>query len=127
MENDATAINAEPLDTAEQAAPEAPAPKPRKSRAAKEQAPKPASGMSEEELEKAVANANFTIKEQPENPDEPGAAMMFDADTKVTPALVLKRIQEEEERKKKLGQGAPVVHVPRIEKRAGGRREVRYN
>ncbi|MCC8109913.1 MAG: hypothetical protein LIQ30_12905, partial [Planctomycetes bacterium] len=62
----------------------------------------------------------------PEKMDAVPPAMKFVADTKVTPAIILKRL-EDEAAKKEAAQSETKNIGPRTETRANGRRIIRHN
>lgn len=86
-----------------------------------------APAMTPEEIDEAIKNADFSIQEEPEKPTAIPPAMMFDADTKVTPALIIKRMEEEAAKRKLAAQANPENLGPRTETRANGRRVIKHN
>lgn len=89
--------------------------------------PTTAPTMTPEQIEEAVKKADFSIQEEPEKPTAVPPALMFDADTKVTPALIMQRMQEQEAQRKAAAQAAPEYKGPRVETRLNGRRIIRHN
>ena len=84
--------------------------------------------MTPEEVSAAMEKADFSIKEEPEKPDALPEALMFDADTKITPKMIIEKAKELEEKRKQRIQAAPDVNKgPRVETRANGRRTIRHN
>lgn len=84
-----------------------------------------APAMTPEQIEEAMSKANFSIQEEPEKPTAVPPALMFDDDTKVTPALIMQRMKEQAAQR--ATQAASENKGPREEIRANGRRVIRHN
>lgn len=84
--------------------------------------------LTKKQLAAALKQADFSIPAESKQTGGVPEALMFDADTKPTPDLILKKMREAAEQAKEAGKYAAVIAAaPHSETRANGRRVIRYN